>query len=276
MASKGKQKKKKGRILITLLIVLIGAGLLCLMAIFLLYEIQNLNVIGNRVLPKEEIIAQSGVKVGDNYFFLNRSKLKERLEKNRYIEFRGTQFDYSGTMNIKINERHAMGIIQRNGLYYVIDADGMVLENSQEVMPDFQCPIVKGLDLSSRTLIIEGQIIGVKDIEQLSALSAVLKALDDTNMQGRTVSLDVSNLDNISIMTTEGAGIVLGRATDAELKLIIAREILASREDKKELMGANIDVSSGEKAYFMPPVLPTVTPVPTTTPTPAPSATPKK
>ena len=63
MASKGKQKKKKVRILITLLIVLIGAGLLCLMAIFLLYEIQNLNVIGNRVLPKEEIIAQSGVKV---------------------------------------------------------------------------------------------------------------------------------------------------------------------------------------------------------------------
>ena len=85
----------------------------------------------------------------------------------------------------------------------------------------------------------------------------------------------MKNLDNMYLMTTDGARIVLGDDAKLETKLLIAREVLAVREPLGTVKGAKIDVSSAKEAHYIPDALPTVTPVPTATPTIAPSATPE-
>ena len=276
------RRKKKGRfVLSTFLIVVFGILVLAYIFVLYLFKIRNMNVIGNRTVPKEEIIDLSGVHVGDNYLLLDERSLKERLETNRYLEYITSQFDYSGTLTIRLNERHAMGILQRNGYHYVIDDRGMVLENTGMSYPEgIHCPIVNGLNLPDSAMILSGEIVGVKDREQLVALSRVLKALDATNMMGRTASVEMSNLENIYIMTTERARVVLGEAENLRLKLIVAREILHQRQDQENLTGASIDISNGREAHYIPAVLPTPTatpsPTPTLEPTPKPTPWPKK
>ena len=88
--------------------------------------------------------------------------------------------------------------------------------------------------------------------------------------------MDLSNLDNLYITTAEGARVVLGNAQDLILKLSIAREVLALREEEGKLRGAKIDVSSGKDAHYIPSILPTPTPEPTATPTIVPEETPKR
>ena len=94
-------------------------------------------------------------------------------------------------------------------------------------------------------------------------------------MLGRVSLLDVKNLDNMYLMTTDGARIVLGDDAKLETKLLIAREVLVVREPLGTVKGAKIDVSSAMEAHYIPNTLPTITPVPTATPTIAPSATPE-
>ena len=61
------RRKKKGRfVLSTFLIVVFGILVLAYIFVLYLFKIRNMNVIGNRTVPKEEIIDLSGVHVGDN------------------------------------------------------------------------------------------------------------------------------------------------------------------------------------------------------------------
>ena len=85
----------------------------------------------------------------------------------------------------------------------------------------------------------------------------------------------MKSLENIKLLTTDGASIVLGDDGSLETKLLIAREVLVVREPLGTVKGATIDVSSGREAHYIPSTLPTVTPVPTATPTLEPSPTPE-
>ena len=131
------------------------------------------------------------------------------------------------------------------------------------------------MDNNKRVVVVIGEKIPVRDSKQLESMERVLTMLDSVGMLGRISQLDVKNLDNLYLMTTDGAQIVLGNDGSLQTKLLIAREVLAVREPLGTVRGAKIDVSSGREAHYIPDTLPTITPVPTATPTAAPSETPE-
>ena len=216
------------------------------------------------------------MREGDNLFSLSDAELKKRLEQNWYIEYIGHEFDYRGTLTLHINERMGMGVVNAFGLYFVVDASGMVLECAGSVYPDTVAgPQITNLVWIDNARATVGSRLPVRDSAQLQAMQRVLGALDTTNLLGRVASLDLKSLENITLLTTDGASIVLGDDGSLETKLLIAREVLVVREPLGTVMGATIDVSSGKEAHYIPRVLPTVTPVPTATPTIEPSPTPE-
>ena len=241
------------------------------------FIVRDVMVVGNRNLLREEVVTQSGVKPGDNLLSLSSQKLREKLEKNRYIEYLGHGFDYRGTLTLRINERLGMAVVNELGLYYVLDADGMVLEVAGSAYPtEVAGPRVTGFEIDPNSRITVGEKLPVHDRAQLEGMQLVVSAMEETNMLARTSLLDVSNMENMYTMTAEGAKIVLGDTSGMVTKLLIAREVLSVREARGDLRGAKIDVSNGENAHFIPAVLPTVTPVPTATPTIAPANTPRR
>ena len=95
-----------------------------------------------------------------------------------------------------------------------------------------------------------------------------------TNLLGKAVSMSVQNENDLFLMTQEKTRIVLGEDTNLVLKLSIAAQVMAIREEEGDLKGSRIDVSSGKDAHFIPAVLPTVTPWVTPSPSPLPTETP--
>lgn len=259
----------------TILVVVVLA-LLIVLAFSQVLTVRDIMVVGNRNLLQEEVVTQSGVKIGDSLLSVNASRLKARLEQNRYIEYLGHGFDYRGTLTIRINERLGMAVVNVLGLYYVLDEAGMVLECAGSAYPtDVAGPKITGLAIDQNTRVTVGEILPVHDKGQLEQMQHVLGELEETNMLARTSQLDVNNLENLYVMTAEGAKIELGDSSDMHTKLLIARGVLSVRETQGDLKGAKIDVSNGENAHYIPAVLPTVTPQPTATPTIAPAATPR-
>ena len=271
-----KRKKAASQVMAMAVLVVAVLAVLFVLASSQVFKVRNILVVGNRNLLKDEVITQSGVQLGDNLLSLSDTELKKRLEKNRYIEYIGHEFDYRGTLTLRINERLGMGVVNALGLYYVLDAEGMVLECAGSVFPDTVAgPKISGFSMDDNTRVVIGDKLPVRDNGQLESMRRVLTMLDSVGMLGRISQLDVKNLDNLYLMTTDGAQIVLGDDGSLQTKLLIAREVLAVREPLGTVRGAKIDVSSGREAHYIPDTLPTITPVPTATPTAAPSETPE-
>ena len=271
-----KRKKAASQVMGMTVVVLAVLAALLVLACSQVFKVRGILVVGNRNISKEDVIALSGVQEGDNLLSLSDAELKKNLERNWYLEYVGHEFDYRGTLTLHVNERMGMGVVNVFGLYYVVDASGMVLECAGSAYPDTVAgPKLTGLAWEDNSRVTVGNKLPVRDSGQLEAVERVLKALDATSMLGRASNLDVKNLDNIKVLTTDGASIVLGDTGSLETKLLIAHEVLTVREPLGTVMGAKIDVSSGREAHYIPQALPTVTPVPTATPTVAPDETPE-
>ena len=257
-------------------IALVGAlALLIVLACSRVFIIRDIMVVGNRSLLKEEVVTQSGVKTGDNLLSINAQMLRENLEKNRYIEYKSHSFDYKGRLTLTINERLGRAVVNVLGLYYVLDASGMVLECAGSAYPaGVSGPYVVGLSIASNAQVIVGETLPVRDRGQLEAMERVLSELDTVGMLASASELSVKNLDNLYYTTSAGVKVELGDLSSLHTKLLIAREVIALREGDDGVTGAKIDVSSGTSAHYIPAVLPTVTPVPTVTPTVNPSRSP--
>ena len=63
--------------------------------------------------------------------------------------------------------------------------------------------------------------------------------------------LNLSDLENLYIMTREDTKVELGTTDSLAIKLAIAQAILRDQADRP-LQGAKIDVSSGTDGYFIP------------------------
>jgi len=270
-----KRKKAASQTISAAIIAVCVLSLLIVLACSKVFSIRDVMVVGNRNLLREEVITQSGVKLGDNVMGITSSMLEERLEKNRYIEYLGHEFDYRGALTIRINERLGMAVINVLGLYYVMDEAGMVLECVGSNYPMHVAgPQITGLVMDVNSRMTVGEMVPVQDKRQIAEMGFVLAALDETNLLSRASEMSVKNLDNLYVMTADGAKIELGDSSGLTTKLLIAREVLSIRESAGDLKGAKIDVSGGKNAHYIPAVLPTVTPVPTATPTIGPSMTP--
>ena len=272
-----KKRKKAARQAMSMTIVVVAAlAVLMVLACSQVFVVRDVMVVGNRNLLREEIVTQSGVQPGDNLLSITGQQLESNLEKNRYIEYVGHEFDYRGTLTLRISERLGMAVVYDLGYYYVLDAQGMVLECAGSAYPTGVAgPKVSGFVIEPNSRIAVGEKLPVHDRGQLECMELVLGELDSTSMLSRASELNVKNAENMYILTSDGAKVVLGDTSALRTKLLIAREVLSLREEVGDLMGAKIDVSNGYNAHYIPSVLPTVTPVPTATPTIAPAATPK-
>ncbi len=255
--------------------VIAAVALLMIVTLSRILVVRDIMVVGNRSLPAEAVVTQSGVKVGDHLLGRSVANMKEELEKNRYISYNGYEFDYKGRLTIHIDERLGMAVVSSLGIFYVVDEGGMVLECAGSTYPaNAAGPKVTGLGIEDNAWIVVGERLPVRDENQLAVMKSVLLALDETGMLSRISQLDVAAYDNLYAMTSEGAKIELGENTNLHTKLLIAREVLNAKELEGGLRGAKIDVSNGRNAHFIPSVRLTPTPVPTATPTIDPSSTP--
>lgn len=272
---KGKKQGKGARQTMTAAVVVVIALLLL---VFLLssqvLRVRNIIVVGNRHLLREEVITQSGVEIGDHLLGRSVAQMGRNLEKNRYIDYQGFEFDYKGTLTIRMEERLGGAVVSVLGVYYVLDKAGMVLEVAGSRYPDTVAgPKVTGFAISENSRVVAGEAIPAPK-EQIAQMQTILTALEQLGMLSRISQLDVTSFDNLYLMTSDSARIELGDDSYISTKLLIAKQVLSLHEPMGDLRGAKIDVSSGRNAHFIPSTLPTPTPVPTATPTIAPSSTP--
>ena len=95
-----KRKKAAAQVMVMTVAVVAVLAALLVLACSQVFRVRGILIVGNRNLSKEDVIALSGVQEGDNLFSISDAELKKNMERNRYIEYLGHEFDYRGTLSL--------------------------------------------------------------------------------------------------------------------------------------------------------------------------------
>ena len=231
---------------------LAGAAVLVLILMLVYWsgQVRVINVVGNVTVPKEEVIARSGIKEGQNGWSIDEEAVMRRVESHRYL--RCTLVDVQlDTVTIHVRERVPKAYLNHNGMTITLDNRGFVLEESLEsAAEDTSLVKISGLDIRRCAL---GQKISLNMTEQLEAYTKILVELEAMQGLGMIRELDMTSMDSIYLVTRDDYQVRLGDEEKIHEKLrsfMITRDALEDMADTRGKAGT-IDVADPAQPTFM-------------------------
>jgi cell division protein FtsQ len=247
---KKEQKENKTLKNIIKWIILLGV-LVAAIAFFMmspLFNVEEIEVIGNNQISDNTIISLSQIEIGDNIYKTSKSSIKQNIKQNAYIEGIEVKRVIPNKIQLIVTERTATYMLEYANSYAYINNQGYILEISSQ---SIDVPIIVGYTTDQQEIEVGGRI----NKEDLTRLETVLKIIESTEVNGvisKIYRINISDKQNYKLyMEEEGKTIYLGDASNLSTRMLYLKAVL---EDTKGLEGEifiNGDLSK-EKVYFRP------------------------
>lgn len=130
MAKKRKKRRRRGglgRLLRPLSFVLAAVAVVTALTLF--FKVQTIEVSGISRYQADEVIAASGVEIGDNLVLLDRYRVSQRIYTALpYVTDVRPKPKFPNTLEIEVTETRAVAAIQGGGGFWLLSAEGKILE----------------------------------------------------------------------------------------------------------------------------------------------------
>ena len=209
------------------------------------FRVGKITVSGNDTVDSKQIVSLSGIREGQNIFQVSLSQAKRSIENDPMLEVKSIKRVLPDRISIVIRQRKPHGAVQYLGVYAVIDEYGYVLDQPED-LPAGQYPLITGFDLKPP---VNGKKLQGADEEKLAVLTALLTALDKGGATGDITDINLSDTQDIRLLTSEGLAIVLGKATDLEEKVRWITLSLPELRDKGYTSGTLYITGTGDPVY---------------------------
>jgi cell division septal protein FtsQ len=248
MAEKRRRARRRRRK--TAVYTPIAVLLVIFIAIFgmsVFFRISGIVVTGASKYADTDIIAISGIEIGDNLIFMDRNAVALRIYAAMpYVKEVRIERIVPDKININITESIPAASIAADGSRWIIDQDGRVLEKTP-MTGDSGIAQVTGITPITP---IVGEKLAVADEETLNFtyMTDALNALSSLGFSENTTELDVTNISNITMKYGGRFTVLLGSGENLEYKLNKLKKLIEklSPDDK-----GKIDLS-GDKSSFIP------------------------
>lgn len=228
--------------LLTFLIV-VGA-IITSVTVFL--KVANIQVTGNTKYTSEEIVAESGIKVGDNMFMVNKFDVADRiLKKYPYIEQIKIRRHLPDTFTFEITERTPAGYVVSDGNRWLVDKNAYILEMIPEGT-NVSVPKVVGAEVLAPSV---GARLVLKNEDRMKALKEVLGALCETGLCPNVGRIEISKLYSINLIYANRFRVNLGDASELTKKIEMLKAVINELNDFDK---GEINVSAIKEARFRP------------------------
>ncbi len=146
---KRRRRRRTGRqTLHYLLILLVAMAVLTILSFTVFFKIEKIEVVGNTKYADQQLIAQSGISIGDNLFRISQKNIKKALmEKFPYVEDVKLKRSFPPKLTIQITQEIPLGAVNTQTGYVVIGCSGKVLETGVHTLPE-NITVVNGMYLS--------------------------------------------------------------------------------------------------------------------------------
>lgn len=251
--STGKKQSKKGNsnntvIVKIVLVIIVFVAIIIGLSNVPLFNIKNIEVVGNTKLSEDKIIDLSGISDSVNLFKLDKASVKKVIKENAYVENVEINRKFPNKVIIDIKEREAKYMLQFADSYVYINNQGYMLEISNEKI---QVPIIVGFttDLSN---IKPGNRIKVDDLQKMNMVIKIFETAKTSGIGDLITKIDISNSKNYTIgLEGEGKTVYLGDCSDLNTRIIYLKAILDANQGRSGEVFLNVDLNT-EKVYFRP------------------------
>jgi cell division protein FtsQ len=244
-------KKKKNTKLkkllkwISLIILIIGAlAFLCTTPIF---NVTDIDVIGNSQITSEEIISLSGITFDENTFRNRKSCIIKNVKENPYVKSVSVKRILPSKIQINVEERTVKFMIPLLNSYAYIDSQGYILEISEVAK---EVPILKGMTTSEENL-VAGNRLNTEDLEKLENILKLVSVSNENQIDSYITEINVEDEENYNItMASEGKIAYLGDLSNLNTRILYIKAIMEAEEGNEGEIFVNGDLNNGFQPYF--------------------------
>ena len=175
-----KRKKKHYLLKFFILIIIVGAAFLVMSSSR--FDITEIKVEGNVNIAVETAIEDSGIKTGDNIFFINKRQIVKKMQEKSPL-YGDVTIDRQlpGTLTINVAERTAAMTLPYGEKYVVLDAQGIVigLVDSQPQVTEIKGITIEKMDSGEEVEPKESEIYqqSVEIIQKANAADLFFKSV---------------------------------------------------------------------------------------------------
>ena len=229
----------------------IGIAVLVLLAIVfaptIFFQVSKINVTGDTRYTSEQLIKSTGVKQGDNMFFLDTEQIAADLkDEYPYLDTVKLRRKLPSTLQIEVNDRTAALSIEQNGKYLILDMSGKVLEKTKSAAKG--TAKVTGVPMKGLHV---GDTVDEDKYGKAASVMKLLELTDQYGMKKHIKTIDVEKAYDVRVTYDKRYTILLGALEESNLehKIQFLKAIL--KEPSLPESGV-IDLTDEKEARYRP------------------------
>lgn len=200
--AKGKKKAAYGRrrgfrlLYQTLSVILILAAVIGGSILF--FRVEEIQVVGSSKYSAEQVLAAAAVEEHSNLLLLPKRAIENRIKESfPYVEGVTVRQVFPTTVKLEIHECLPLATVQSEGAWWILDADGKILERTEESLASEYIQVA-GLTL------LEPQVGAYAQVEEtselmLQALKGILTALEAGGIYGNANWIDLTSRTEVDM-----------------------------------------------------------------------------
>ncbi len=244
MAQQKKRRRKRSALFAPLSFLIICAALVFAMSVF--FRVSGIEVEGNSLYSREEIIEASGIEEGDNLFFINRfSAISRIFAKLPYVEKAVINRTLPNKLVIVVSESRPIACASAEDGTWAIDRSCKLLSKADGA--DLRGLIrIEGLTPIAPEA---GQIIAPGEAEspKVSYLSEILTQIESLGLRDRITYIDMSGISNPTFDYIGRFTVKLGTNENVEYKF---QCLLSAVDALSEGDRGTLDLSIDKRAHL--------------------------
>lgn len=245
---KNKWKKiKKVLLFILKLIAIFGVFVIIGAFLFIspVFDITEIKVENANKISENSYIVLSNIQIGENIFSINKSKIRESIIAESYVESIDIKRELPGTIILTVQERTPKYMIEKNGgLYAYIDKNGYYLEASME---SIDVPILRGLETDIETINLGDRLLD-NDLDKFNDLIKITDAIKSNSIEQKITVIDMSDYDNYVLkFESEKKDVMLGDTSNLSTKMAWIKYFMQEKQSEEGTIYLNTD-----NIYFSP------------------------
>lgn len=215
-----KRNKKRNMAIPVVFCCLILIALMLTFFMLPFFNIKEVRITGNEALSEDQIRGYLSFAEGDNIFLINKSKCRDNVLNNHFVESISINRILPSTVEINIKEYKLRGYVPYSGSYLFIDGEGRVLDVQKDITKAL--PVVEGLKFNNVTV---GEILKVDNPSTFETMVHLSKLFEKYELLSDVIRVDMTDVTNIHLYTGN-VDISFGSFDDANRKLLMLIEVL--------------------------------------------------
>lgn len=187
------RRRRLIRKLIAMAVILI-IGLALFITKTNVFIVKKVSVLGNPIMSGEDVKANTEYLLGQNIFFIDKGNIIKEAKKNPYVEGVTISKSYPKQVNIKVTEKQGMYAAEKDGQYYVLSDEAILLEQTDNI-ENRKLINITGLNIGDIDL---GS--NISDSHRVMKILKVFSEIAKANPTNFKIdSIDMSDLMNIKV-----------------------------------------------------------------------------